>query len=136
MLHLDTNWISIILATLASMALGMAWYMILAKQWVKATGKNKDDLMAGGSSAPFIWAAIAQLIMAFFIYQITKIIFDGTIDIKNTVLIGVHLWFGFILTSMTINHRYQNMSWKLTLIDGGYMLGVVVVQGVMIGLFA
>ena len=135
MLYLEINFMSIILATLASMALGMAWYIILEKQWIKATGKNKDDLMASGSSIPFIWAAIAQLIMAIFIYKLTGMLFDGTIDIKNTVHTGMLLWFGFILTSMIINHRYQNMSWKLTLIDGGYMLGVVIVQGVILGIF-
>lgn len=135
MLHLDVNWIAILLATVASMALGMAYYMGLGKQWVAATGKKESELMSGGSATPFIWAAICQLIMAFFLAKLTEIIFAGVIDIRGAVLVGLHMWLGFIMTSMVLNHRYQGQSWKLTLIDGGYLLGVMVVQGVVIGLF-
>lgn len=136
MLHLDVNWVSIVLATVASMALGMGWYMVLAKHWIAATGKKEDELMgSGGSATPFVFAAIAQFIMAYFMVIFTPALMGGVIDIASAVTVGVSLWLGFIITSMVLNHRYQNMSWKLTLIDGGYLLGVVVVQGVVIGLF-
>ena len=131
----DVNWIAIVLAVVASMAFGMAWYMGLEKYWVAATGKSKDELMSNGSSSPFIWAAIMQFIKAIFIAQLTFMLFDDVINVKNAVHTGMLMWFGFILTSMTINHRYQNLSWKLTLIDGGYLLGVVIVQGIVIGVF-
>lgn len=45
------------------------------------------------------------------------------------------MWVGFVITSMILNHRYQGAPWSLTLIDGGYLLGVLLVQGVVIGLF-
>jgi hypothetical protein len=130
----------VVLATVASMALGMAWYMGLAKQWVAATGKKQEELMgSGGAVTPFVWAALCQLVMAYFIAMLTGTLFSGAdtaaITVYNGVLVGVHMWLGFILTAMILNHRYQNMSWRLTLIDGGYLLGVVIVQGVVIGLF-
>ncbi len=134
-MHLDVNWLAIVLALVASMALGMVWYKGLAKYWIKATGKSEKELMIGRSSKPFIWAALAQFIMAIFIAQLTTMLFDGNVDVKNTVHTGMLMWFGFILTSMVLNHRYQNMSWKLTLIDGGYLLGVVIAQGIIIGIF-
>ncbi len=136
MLTLDVNWLAIVLATLASMALGMGWYKVLSKQWVLATGKKQEDLMgAGGSAAPFAYAAVSQLVMAWFIAVLTPLLMGGIVDFNNAVLVGIYMWLGFIITAMVINHRYQNMSWKLTLIDGGYLLGVVIVQGTIIGLF-
>jgi hypothetical protein len=36
---------------------------------------------------------------------------------------------------MITNHRYQGSKWSLTVIDGGYFLGVLLVQAVVIGLF-
>jgi hypothetical protein len=39
-------------------------------------------------------------------------------------------------TSMILNHRYQGTKWSLALIDGGYLLGVMIVQGVVIGLLS
>ncbi|VAW25148.1 hypothetical protein MNBD_ALPHA11-315 [hydrothermal vent metagenome] len=135
MLSFDVNWLGIILAVVASMALGMIWYMGLAKYWISATGKTEDQLMGKGSNAtPFIYAAACQLVIAFFIANLTPALMDGVLNAYNGALVGAQMWLGFILTAMIINHRYQNMSWRLTIIDGGYLLGVVLVQGMVIGL--
>ncbi len=136
MLSLSVNWVSVVLAMVASMALGMGWYMVLAKQWIAATGKKEKELMgSGGSALPFVFAAICQLVMAYFIVVLTPALMGGVTDVTNAVTVGIMLWAGFSITTMVINHRYQNMSWALTLIDGGYLLGVVIVQGIVIGLF-
>lgn len=136
MTHFVVNWLGVVLATLGSMALGMAWYMGFSKQWIAATGKKENELLgSGGSAMPFVWAAISQLVMAYFIAMLTSALFPNDVSLYYGVLVGVHMWFGFILTAMIINHRYQNMSWSLTLIDGGYLLGVVIVQGAIIGVF-
>lgn len=136
MLHFDVNWLAIILATVASMALGMAWYMGLSRQWVEATGKKAEDIKrdSGGSATPFIIAAICQLVMAYFIAVLTPAL-TGSLDWYNGMLVGAHMWLGFIITSMVLNHRYQGAKWSLSLIDGGYLLGVVLVQGLVLGLF-
>ena len=135
MLNFDVNWLGIILAVVASMALGMIWYMVLARHWIAATGKKAEQLPGPGSNAmPFAYGAVCQLVMAFFIASLTPVLAGGVVDPYNGALVGAMLWFGFILTSMMISHRYQNMSWKLTVIDGGYMLGVVLVQSMVIGL--
>jgi hypothetical protein len=34
-----------------------------------------------------------------------------------------------------MNHRYEGMKWSLTLIDGLHILGVLIIHGVVIGLF-
>jgi len=68
MLNLDVNWLAIVLATIASVALGMGWYMVLSKQWIAATGKRQEDLISpGGNAPPFFFAAACQLVMAYFI---------------------------------------------------------------------
>ena len=42
---------------------------------------------------------------------------------------------GFVLTSMIMNHSYEGMKWSLTLIDSLHLLGVLLIQGVVTGLF-
>lgn len=136
MLHFDVNWLAIILATVASMALGMAWYMLLLKQWLSALGKSAEEIGArmGGGSAPFVWSALGQLVMAYFIALLTPLLMGET-NWRTAISTGAHLWLGFILTSMIINHRYQGQKWALTVIDSGYLLGAVTIQGLVIGLF-
>ena len=120
---------------IASMALGAAWYMGLSKQWIAATGKTTEQIMAGsgGQATPFIWGAAMQLIMAYFLALLTPMIL-GEMSVSNAVVVGIHLWIGFIMTSMILNHRYQGMRWSLALIDGAYLLAVMIVQGVVLGL--
>lgn len=133
--YFNVNWLAVLLAMIASMALGAAWYIGLSKQWLAATDRTMDQIKtgSGGQATPFIWGAAMQLVMAYFLALLTPMIL-GEMSVGNAVIVGIHLWVGFILTSMILNHRYQGVSWSLALIDGGYMLGVVVVQGVVLGL--
>ena len=130
----SVNWLAIILAVIASMALGFGWYMLLAKQWVAALGRTPDMVGNANQATPFIIAGLMQLIMAYFLALLTPRIFEAT-NIGSAMAMGFWLWLGFVITSMVINHRYQGSKWSLTLIDGGYLLGVLLVQGLVIGLF-
>ena len=130
------NWLAIIVAMVASMALGFVWYMVLAKQWMAALNKTRDEIMANsnGQATPFIIAALMQLIMAYSLALFVPRLM-GSMSVGNGLIVGFHVWLGFVITSMIINHRYQGSKWSLTLIDGGYLLGVLLIQGVVIGLF-
>ncbi|WP_417579224.1 DUF1761 domain-containing protein [Pelagibacterium sp.] len=135
--YLSVNWLAVLLAMIASMALGAAWYMILSKQWVAATGKTTQEIMSGsgGQATPFIWGAAMQLVMAYFLALLTPAIM-GEVTVRSAIIVGLHIWIGFMLTSMVLNHRYQGSRWSLTVIDGGYLLGVMVVQGLVLGLLS
>ena len=134
--YLDVNWLAVLVATIASTALGAAWYMGLSRQWLAATGKTVEQIKAGSgaNATPFIWSALMQLVMAYFLALLTPPIL-GDVTIANTVVVGIHLWAGFMVTSMVMNQRYEGQKWSLALINGGYMLGIMLVQGVVIGLF-
>lgn len=131
--HLAVNWLAVVLATIASMALGIAWYMGLSRQWLAALGKSRDQINPDDRS-PYIWSVIVQFIMAYFIALLTPKLFGST-TVANGVWCAIHMWVGFVITSMILNHRYQGQKWSLTFIDGGYLLGVLVLQGIVIGLF-
>lgn len=133
MTHFAVNWLAVIVATVASMALGFAWYMILAKQWMAAVGKTREELRPNDPT-PYIWSVVVQFVMAYFIAVLTPALFDAT-NVVTGILCGVNMWLGFVITSMILNHRYQGAKWSLTLIDGGYLLGVLIVQGIVVGLF-
>jgi hypothetical protein len=133
MTHFAVNWLAVIVATLASMALGFAWYMLLAKQWMAALGKTPNQIDRADWT-PYAWSVVVQLVMAYFIALLTPALFGST-NVVNGILCGAHMWLGFVVTSMILNHRYQGAKWSLTFIDGGYLLGVLIVQGIVIGLF-
>ena len=133
MTHFAVNWLAVVVAMVASMALGFVWYVALSKQWLAALGKSKEDINQADWT-PYAWSVVVQLVMAYFVALLTPVIFGAT-NVTTGILCGVHMWLGFVITSMILNHRYQGAKWSLTLIDGGYLLGVLIVQGIVIGLF-
>lgn len=130
--HFAVNWLAVVLATVASFAFGAAWYMSLGNRWMAALGRTREELGVGYT--PFIWSVVVELVMAYFIALLTPALL-GEVTVLNGIIVGAHMWFGFVLTSMIMNHRYEGMTWSLTLIDGLHMLGVLVIQGAVIGVF-
>lgn len=100
-----------------------------------ALGRTRAEIGGQGNAAtPFVIAGLMQLVMAYFLALLTPKVMGAT-SIGDGLAMGFWLWLGFVITSMIINHRYQGAKWSLTLIDGGYLLGVLLVQGLVIGLF-
>lgn len=130
--HFAVNWLAVLLAAIASFAFGAVWYMGLSRQWLAAVGKTREQLQVGYT--PFIWSIIMELVMAYFIALLTPAL-TGEINVLNGIVVGAHMWLGFVVTTLILNHRYEGMRWSLTIIDGAHLLGVLVIQGLVIGLF-
>ncbi len=54
-------------------------------------------------------------------------------SLRTGVISGFFLWLGFVITTMAVNHAFQGAKWSLTLIDGGHWLGVLLIQGAILG---
>ncbi|HHY49648.1 MAG TPA: DUF1761 domain-containing protein [Alphaproteobacteria bacterium] len=127
------NWLAVIVATVVSWAIGAGWYMVLANQWLAAIGKTREQMNARDWT-PYVWSVVAQLIMASFIAVLTPALFGAT-SVAAGLATGLMMWFAFVITAMIQGHRYEGAPWSRTLIDGGYLLAVLLVQGLVIGLF-
>jgi hypothetical protein len=57
------------------------------------------------------------------------------VNVRGGVIAGLIVWVGFVITTMGVNHAFSGASPKLTLIDGGHWLAVLVVMGAVIGAF-
>lgn len=133
MSHFAVNWIAVVVATVVSWGIGAGWYSVFANQWMAAIGKTRDQIN-GRDPTPYIWSVVVQLVMAYFVALLTPAIFGET-NVINGLLCGAHMWLGFVITSMIQGHRYEGAPWSRTIIDGGYLLAVLLVQGLVIGLF-
>lgn len=125
------NYIAVVIAALAAFGTGMVWYMALANFWLTAIGKTREELPQ--SSRPFIIGIIALLAMAWVLAGLIGHL--GEVTVWNGVVSGFFAWFGFVLTTMSVGHSYGGARPLLTLIDGGYWLAVLLIQGAIIGAF-
>ena len=72
--------------------------------------------------------------MAYVLALITPLLMGG-MSIGAAIQVAVLMWVGFVITTLIMNHRYEGMKWSLTVIDGLHILGVLVIQGVVLGIF-
>ena len=128
------NYLAVIIATLAGFGLGTVWYMVLAKPWMHAVGKTEADRPQGGAQVLlFAIAIVALFVMALMLAGLMGHI--GDITVRGGVVSGFFVWLGFVITTMGVNHAFSGAKPMLTLIDGGYWLAVLLIQGAVIGAF-
>jgi hypothetical protein len=133
------NYWAVLAAAVASFMFGGVWYGLLSKQWMEAAGLGTTGLAqpregaSGLSPMPFVIAFIAQIVMAWMLAGIIGHLGPGQVTFKNGVISGFLVWLGFVITSLAVNHTFQGSRRSLTAIDGGHWLGVLLIQGAIIG---
>jgi uncharacterized protein DUF1761 len=127
---------AIVLAAVVSFMFGWLWYGILfPKQWMTAAGKTEADLKAQGgpTPTPFVISFVALLVMAWVLAGVMGHLGTGAITLRSGVIAGALMWLGFVATTLAVNHTFQGAKPVLTLLDGGHWLGVLLLQGAVIG---
>jgi hypothetical protein len=128
------NWLAVLLAFIASMAIGFFWYMpaVLGKRWMAAIGKTEEDLknISGGAG---IWlpmmvtAALTAILLAVLISKL---------GLDNALAGG---WFALVLGLVfragghVIHNGFAGRPAAVTLIDSGHDLVAMTAAGAIIG---
>lgn len=126
------NYLAILLAALAAFGWGAIYYMTLSKQWLAAVGLSKEQ-MQSRSAAPFVISFIALIVMSWVLAGTVGHLGPGQVTIKNGIISGLFLWLGFIATTVFVNNAYPGRKYSLSVIDSIHWLGVVVIEGAVIG---
>lgn len=130
------SYLAILVAAIASYIFGAVWYMALSKQWIAALGQTEEEFKSRPfSPVPFVIAFISQLVMAFVLAGTIGHLGVGQVTPRNGMISALFIWTGFVLTTLATNHGFQGAKRSLTVIDGLHWLGVLVIQGLVIGLF-
>lgn len=129
------RFLPVLFAALFSFGFGALWYMVLAKPWMDASGKTEADMLDESGKpvipvGPMVTSFIAEIIMAG-VFAILLVQIGATAI--NGVIFGALFWLGFVVTTMATNHAYGGAKPFLTVIDGGHWLGVLLVQGLILG---
>ena len=59
----------------------------------------------------------------------------GNVRLYHGIIGGIAMWFGFVLTTLPVNYAFAMRGLRLTLIDAGHWLAVLVVVGAIVGAF-
>lgn len=129
------DYLAIVVAAVAGFVFGSVYYMALARRWQAAAGKSEAEAKAAMTPVTFLVAALSQLVMAFVFAAVLAHQGAAMVTVGNGLKTGLLLWLGFVLTTLAVNHGFQGARRSLTAIDGLHWLGVLLVQGLVLGLF-
>lgn len=129
------NYVAILLASGASFIFGGLWYGFFSKQWLAAVGRTPESLKDKAAIGLYLLTFAAQLVMAWMLAGILLHLARGglPVSLKNGVISALFIWLGFVVTTMIVNYAFHGAKTALTLIDGGHWLGVLLIQGAVIG---
>ena len=129
---------AILLAVLASFAFGAVWYSVLSKPWLAALGTTKSEIESRARPLPLLLATsiAGLLVMAWVLAGVMAHMVPGGLTMRAGLITAGLIWLGFVATTLITNHGYQGHRWSLTVIDGLHWLGVLLIQGAIIGALA
>jgi hypothetical protein len=131
------SYIAIVVAAIVAWLASAAWYMSLGKIYMAALGKTPEqvemDRKKPCAFLPFIYAFVANLIIAWMLAGLLGHLGAGQVTLRNGVISGAFCWFGFILTTMVVNYSFSGRDRRLLLIDAGNWLIALLVMGAVVG---
>jgi len=138
---MSVNLWSVLVAAIATMAIGFLWYspILFARPWMVLMGYDPDDKaklaeMQKGAGKLYGISFVASLVAAF---VLSKIIFGLAINSALYGLkVGFAVWLGFVATVQLTDSLFSKKPAKLFLINTGYQLVCYLAMGAMIGAWA
>ncbi len=134
------NWLAVLVAGLSTMVVGFLWYspLLFAKSWMREMGYDPNDKarmeeMRKSAGPAYGGSFVASLLSAFTL----ALILHGlrAEDLHTGVMLGFHVWLGFVATVQFTGALFAKQSMKLFAINTGYQLVCYLVMGVILTLW-
>jgi len=133
---LNINYLSVLVAGVAAFALGSLWYSVFfGKAWQKLLNFTDEHLQKGNMAVVMLSSLVLMVVVAF---GLAMLIQGHTNPNSEAGAIsglyhGLITGFVFVGMSVGINYLYQRRSFKLWLIDAGYQILFMGIQGLILG---
>jgi hypothetical protein len=132
----NLDYIPVLLAAVASFVFGGVWYNLFSRQWMEAVGMSPEPVRGErGTIGLYVLALVAQLVMAWMLAGALHHLSLGGLapGIRTGLISAALIWLGFVVPTMVVNYAFHGAKRALSLIDGGHWLGVLLIQGAIIG---
>lgn len=133
----SASFLSILVASVASMALGFLWYSpaLFGKAWMKLKGFTETSLKEAQKKMGPMYALswVGALIMAWVLSMVLSL--TGVLDGMEAARVAFWMWFGFVAPVQMTGVVFGDKAWKLFAIDTSYQLASLVVMGVILAMW-
>lgn len=136
------NYVAVLVAALASIVLGFAWYgPLFGKQWMAMMGFTKESIDAAkkkGMAKTYVLMAVGSLVMAYVLAHalVFASAYTKTVGVSAGLMVGFWNWLGFVMPVKMGDQLWGGKPWMLLVLDGGYYLVSLCAMGVILALMA
>ena len=125
------NYWAVIVAAVSAFVLGGVWYspLMFEKPWMKELGFTKEGMKNTNMLKIYGIAFILMFIIAFNLAA-----FIGTeSDWKYGMMAGALAGIGWVAAAIGVNYLFERKSFRLFLINAGYMAVSLTIMGAILG---
>ena len=140
-MHIHTlNLFAVLTAALSTMVLGFVWYspILFAKPWMREMGFDPSDKVkvqemqkAAGPAyfGSFVASLVSAFVLALFLHWLR------VESLEFGLLVGFHVWLGFVATVQLTSVLFMKQSMKLFAINTGYQLVCYLAMGAILAVW-
>jgi hypothetical protein len=127
----EINYLAVIVATFASMALGVIWYapFVFGREWMKLVGLTETDAK-DGRGAPMALMLVGALVAAYVMAHFVG--FTGAKTLADGARTGAWVGIGFVFTAAMGESIFAQKPARLLAITGGYQVINLIMMGAIL----
>jgi hypothetical protein len=127
----DINYLAVLVSALAFFMIGSIWYspLLFSNAWMKELGFTKEGM---STSRMWVYFSVSFLLMLVMAFNLAAFIGNG-MGWQFGITAGALTGIGWVALAIGINYLYERRSFRLWLINAGYMAISFTVMGAIIG---
>ncbi len=127
----EINYLAVLVSALAFFVIGSIWYspLLFASAWIKELGFTKENAPKGNMFKTFGISFLLMLVMAF---NLAAFIGNG-MGWQFGLTAGALTGIGWVALAIGINYLFEQKSFRIWLINAGYMAISFSAMGAIIG---
>lgn len=134
MFETQMNMMAVLIAAVATMGVGFAWYspLLFGKPWMKLMGITEKSMQKAKDSLnkiygiSFVATLVTGYVLAIFVNTIQALTFSEAISLGGLV------WLGFVAPVQLTDVLFGGRPWKLFAINTGYQLASLLVMSLIL----
>jgi len=136
----NLNLLAVFVAAISAMLVGFVWYSpaLFARPWMREMGYDPDDKakvqeMQKSAGPAYFGSFVASLVSAFILALFLHELHVQSLGLG--LLVGSHVWLGFVATVQLSSVLFMKQSKKLFAINTGYQLVCYLAMGAILSVW-
>lgn len=140
-MDIPINYLAILAAAIANMALGFLWFgPLFGKKWLALSGRSAESLdseKSKGMAMTYVVQIVGALLMSYVLAHaiVFGTAYTGTVGIVGGLTAAFWYWLGFVAPVTVGDVLWNGRSWTFWSITAGYYLAAMLLMATTLSLW-